>query len=107
MLGASGDMLLRPFFGGWSLMLEGEQIGIVMDTVYAKVRPADRATWRQSGSLPFSYEAKGRTVTVEAYWSLPADAFDNPELLRELLTESRLPATPCHVATTLSAECDR
>ncbi|BCY09363.1 TfoX/Sxy family protein [Actinoplanes sp. L3-i22] len=88
LLGPSSDVDLAPFFGGWSLRHEGRQIGIVMDTAYAKVDLADRETWHDNGSVPFRYTARGRTVTVEAYWSVPADALDDPDLLRDLLLGS-------------------
>ena len=85
LLGPSSDVGLAPFFGGWSLRREGKQIGIVMDTAYAKVGLAHRDSWHDNGSVPFRYTARGRTVTVEAYWSVPAGALDDPNLLRDLL----------------------
>ena len=95
LLGPSSGVDLAPFFGGWSLRRDGKQIGIVMDTAYAKVDLAHRDTWHDNGSTPFRYTARGRTVTVEAYWSVPADAIDDPNLLRDLLLgtnhESSLP----------------
>lgn len=86
LLGPDSGVRLRRFFGGWSLLRAGQQIGIVMDTVYAKVDTARRAHWRESGSRPFSYQANGRTVQVEAYWSVPEGALDDPDLLRRLLS---------------------
>jgi len=88
LLGPSSGVELARFFGGWSFKRAGVQLGIVMDTVYAKVPPADRESWRAAGSTPFAYMARGRTVTVEAYWSVPADALDDPDLLRQLLLGS-------------------
>ncbi|GAA4588653.1 DNA transformation protein [Actinoplanes octamycinicus] len=85
LLGPSAAVVLAPFFGGWSLRRGGEQIGIVMDSAYARVDPAHRDAWDAAGSTPFRYAARGRTITVEAYWSLPADALDDPDRLRELL----------------------
>jgi TfoX/Sxy family transcriptional regulator of competence genes len=85
LLGPSSGVDLAPFFGGWSLRRDGEQIGIVMDTAYAKVDLAHRDTWHATGSTPFRYTARGRTVTVEAYWSVPAGALDDPDLLRDVL----------------------
>ncbi|GAA4959335.1 TfoX/Sxy family protein [Actinoplanes utahensis] len=94
-LGPSSGVDLAPFFGGWSLRHDGEQIGIVMDTVYAKVHLADRERWHAAGSVPFRYTARGRTVTVEAYWSVPAGALDDPDLLSDLfLGTDHGPSTP-------------
>ncbi|MEU4626351.1 TfoX/Sxy family protein [Actinoplanes sp. NPDC023801] len=85
LLGPRPDVDLVPFFGGWSLRHEGKQIGIVMDTAYAKVDSAHRDNWHDNGSVPFRYTARGRTITVEAYWSVPADALEDSNLLRDLL----------------------
>jgi DNA transformation protein and related proteins len=90
LLGPDSGIGLRRFFGGWSLVRDGVQIAIVMDTLYVKVDEAGRARWRDSGSRPFSYRANGRTVLVQAYWSVPDEALDDRGLLRALLT----PATP-------------
>ncbi|MBG0831472.1 TfoX/Sxy family protein [Planomonospora sp. ID67723] len=94
LLGSSSGVDLACFFGGWSLRRDGKQIGIVMDTVYAKVDPAHRDAWHATGSTPFRYTARGRMITVEAYWSLPADALDDPDLLRDLLTTDGGPTMP-------------
>lgn len=87
LLGPDSGVTLRRFFGGWSLIHTGRQVGIVMDTVYAKVPQANRSGWRNAGSAPFQYRANGRTVTVQAYWTVPADALDDGTLLRALLLD--------------------
>jgi DNA transformation protein len=91
MLGDDSGVSLGRFFGGWSILRGGQQIAIVMDTVYAKVPAPQRERWQAAGSRCFQYQAKGRGVTVEAYWSLPDDALDNPAELRRLLLESGQP----------------
>jgi DNA transformation protein len=91
LLGPTSGVELRRFFGGWSLIHAGTQIGIVMDTVYAKVDEPLRGHWRDEGCHPFRYESRGRTVTVEAYWTVPPDALDNAELLRHLLLDPTHP----------------
>jgi TfoX/Sxy family transcriptional regulator of competence genes len=96
LLGPRSDVGLAPFFGGWSLRHRGRQVGIVMDTVYAKVDLAHRDTWHDNGSVPFRYTARGRRVTVEAYWSVPAGALDDPDRLRDLFcgTDHDSPPVP-------------
>jgi TfoX/Sxy family transcriptional regulator of competence genes len=91
LLGPGCGIGLRRFFGGWSLTRNGRQIAIMMDTLYVKVDPAGRARWRDAGSHPFSYRVNNRTVLVEAYWSVPDDALDEPELLRTLLASGSAP----------------
>jgi DNA transformation protein len=85
---------LRRFFGGWSITRDGQQLAIIMDTVYAKVPASQRAQWRAAGSRPFQYQAKDRTMMVEAYWSLPDDALDNPAELQRILLRAGHPRHP-------------
>ena len=93
LLGDDSGASLRRFFGGWPVIRDGRQLAIVMDTVYAKVPAQDRERWRAAGSRPFQYQAKGKTVVVEAYWSLPDGALDNPAELQRALPHARHPAT--------------
>ncbi len=74
-------------------MRGGQQLAIIMDTVYAKVPAPDREQWRAAGRRPFQYQAKGKTVVIEAYWSLPDDALDNPAELQRALLHAGHPAT--------------
>lgn len=91
LLGPDSGMALRRFFGGWSLVHAGTQVGIVMDTVYVKVDRSARQRWRDRGATPFRYRTGARTVTVEAYWSVPPEALDDGALLRRLLLNCSQP----------------
>lgn len=92
LLGDDSGASLRRFFGGWSIIRDGRQFAIVMDTIYAKVPAQDRERWRAAGSRPFQYQARGKTVVVEAYWSLPDGALDNPAEFQRALPHARHPA---------------
>jgi len=76
-----GRVDVRRFFGGWSLHLDGTQIAIVMDTLYLRADEdlADRL--RAAGGAPFTYVARGRTVTVGRYVSVPECDLDDHERL--------------------------
>jgi DNA transformation protein and related proteins len=91
--GGDCGVSLRRFFGGWSIICGGRQLAIIMDTVYARVPEPDREQWRAAGSRPFQYQAKGKTVVVKAYWSLPDSALDNPAELQRALLHAEHPAT--------------
>lgn len=93
LLGPASGASLRRFFGGWAVTRDGRQLAIVMDTVYAKVSARDREQWRSAGSRSFQYQAKGKTVVVEAYWSLPDDALDDPAELQRILLSAGHPTT--------------
>jgi len=95
MLGPVIGLELGRFFGGWSLLVLGTQIGMVMDTVYAKVPPTLRDAWRDGGHHPFSYaRTDGKRIVVEAYWALPDSILDDPQSLRSVLLEGTVPAQP-------------
>lgn len=80
------------FFGGWSLLVLGTQIGMVMDTVYAKVPAGSRDAWRDRGHHPFSdARADGRVIVVDAYWALPDSILDDAEALRAVLLDGEVP----------------
>jgi DNA transformation protein len=91
LLGDDSGVSLRRFFGGWSLIRGGQQLAVIMDTVYAKVPASQRERWRAAGSRPFQYQAKDKTVVVRAYWSLPDGALDDPAELRRILLHAGHP----------------
>ena len=43
----------------------------------------NRAAYQAEGLEPFSYEAKGRTVEIGAYWRVPERLFDDPDEMVE------------------------
>ena len=91
-----GGMTLRRFFGGWALCHAGQQVAMVMDTLYVKVPEGERPAWEKAGSRPFSYQAAGRTVTVRAYYSVPDDTLDDRDALTDLVRRAiqGLPGEP-------------
>jgi len=66
-LEAVGPIEIKRFFGGWSLRSRGEQFAIVMDTLYLRVGGDLRASLERAGGRPFTYQAKGKTVSVGRY----------------------------------------
>ena len=73
------DLDCRRWFGGWSLLRDGRQIAMVMDTLYVKVSDDLREHLDMApDSHPFHYQrSDGRLVVVDAYRSIPADMIDN------------------------------
>lgn len=82
-------LTLGRFFGGWEFRSQEIQFAIVMDELYFRVDDGLRARLRRQGSRPFRYRGKqGRMVTVERYYSVPADVIDDPDSLSKLAAEA-------------------
>jgi DNA transformation protein len=77
-----GHVTSRRMFSGAGLYCDGVIFALVLrDILYFKVDDANRAAYEAEGLEPFSYEAKGRTVTVGAYWRPPERLLDDPDEL--------------------------
>ncbi len=93
LLGPVIGLEVERFFGGWAFVVLGTHIGMVLDTVYARVPKERRDAWRDAGHRPFSYERKdGRTVRVEAYWALPDAILDDARAVQRVLLDGDVPA---------------
>lgn len=76
-----GDRALRTrrMFGGHGLYRDGLMFAIIIrDRLYFKTDDVNRCSFEERGLLPFSYESRGKTVTIR-YYEAPADVFDDSE----------------------------
>jgi DNA transformation protein len=75
-----GHVTTRRMFSGAGVYCDGVIFALVLrDTLFFKVDDGNRAAYRAEGLETFSYQAKGRTVTVGAYWQVPERLFDDPD----------------------------
>ena len=73
---------LKKMFGGISVYVEGLIVAIAIDgAVYMKADTETKPQFQAAGLTPFSYEAKGKTATMN-YWALPEEAYEDPDSLR-------------------------
>lgn len=83
MLAPWAPTVARKMFGGFGLYRGGLMFAIVADdALYLKVDNHNRADYEAAGCEPFTYEAKGRRVTL-SYWQAPAEALDDETTLGE------------------------
>lgn len=74
---------VRRMFGGHGIYDGATMFALEVDgELYLKVDEQSRPLFAAAGSGPFLYLRKGREVEL-SYWRLPAEAFDDPGLLRE------------------------
>jgi DNA transformation protein len=68
-------------FGGWGLWAGDVFVALVLnDQLYLKTRPETTEAFAAAGCQPFTYSAKGRTVSI-GFWSAPAEAMESPALM--------------------------
>lgn len=75
-----GHVTTRRMFSGAGIYCDGVIFALVLrDTLFFKVDDGNRAAYEAEGLGPFTYEAKGRTVQVGAYWCIPERLFDDAD----------------------------
>ena len=78
-----GEARGRRMFGGYGVYLEGLIIGLIaFDSIFLKVDDQNRPDFEAAGAAPFRYDTRNGTITVNAYWEVPADVLDDSEQLR-------------------------
>jgi DNA transformation protein len=79
-----GHVTTRRMFSGAGLYCDGVIFALILrGALYFKVDDVDRAAYEAEGLVPFSYEAKGRTVEIGSYWRVPERLFDDPDEMVE------------------------
>jgi DNA transformation protein len=51
-------------------------------SIYFKVGTTQRRQYEESGSHPFTYQAKGKTIAL-SYWQVPEDVVEDTESLMQ------------------------
>jgi DNA transformation protein len=75
-----GGIGFRRMFSGAGIYCDGVIFGLILGgTLHFKVDDGNRAGYQAEGMAPFSYQAKGKTRQVGAYWRVPERLFDEPE----------------------------
>ena len=75
-----GRITARRMFSGAGLYCDGVIFALILrDTLYFKADDGNRHTYEAEGLQPFTYEARGKTVRVGAYWQIPERLFDEPD----------------------------
>ena len=78
-----GPVNPRRMFGGLGVFHNGVMIALVADgQLFMKVDDQTVSLFEDAGSSPFVYSGKGKPVQM-SYWSLPEDAYDDPDMMRE------------------------
>jgi DNA transformation protein len=75
-----GSITLKRMFSGAGVYCDGVIFGLILrDTLHFKVDDRNRALYEAEGMTPFSYDARGKTVQLGAYWRVPERLLDEPD----------------------------
>jgi len=75
-----GHVTMRRMFSGAGIYCDGVIFALLpRDTLHFRVDDTNRAAFQAEGSEPFTYQAKGRTMTIGSYWRVPERLFDDPD----------------------------
>ena len=75
-----GPITARRMFSGAGLYCDGIIFALLLrDALHFKVDDANRAAYEAEGMQPFTYQARGKPVRMEAYWRVPERLLDDPD----------------------------
>ncbi len=90
----TGPIQIRRMFGGLGIYRDGRMIAITADGgLWMKTDTESRRAFEAAGSRPFSFAKSDGSVTVLSYWSLPEEAFDDPDAMRDWVRLAEAAAT--------------
>lgn len=77
-----GRPRVRAMFGGYGVYLDDCIFAIIVDDrLYFKVDSSTRGEFEAKGLSPFTYIARGKSVTMQ-YFEAPPEVFEEPEAMR-------------------------
>ncbi|MFC3717417.1 TfoX/Sxy family protein [Luteimonas soli] len=86
LLAPLGDAQAKRMFGVRGVYLDGLMVALVADgQVYLKADAENLPAFEATGSLPYAFRSKQRTIT-SSYWSVPAEALDSSRSLEPWIT---------------------
>ncbi len=73
---------IRAMFGGCGIYQDDCMFALIADDrLYFKADATTRAEFEEKGSSPFTYVARGKSVTLQ-YFEAPPDVFEEQEAMR-------------------------
>lgn len=79
-----GPVSVRRMFSGYGISVDGTNFALALrGGIYFRADNQTIPRFQEEGSKPFSYDARGKVVTVGSYWQLPDRLYDDPEELAQ------------------------
>ncbi len=78
-----GGVRVKSMFGGFGIYLDDLMFAIIVkDSLYFKADATTSGDFTALGLQPFSYSARGKTVTMQ-YYEAPPEVFESPPAMSE------------------------
>jgi DNA transformation protein len=78
-----GPVTIKRMFGGKGVYHKGEIIAVeVHGDLLLKADAVSGPAFEAAGATQWAYEGKKGQAVKMPYWSIPADAFDDPDIMR-------------------------
>jgi DNA transformation protein len=82
MFSALGHVTIRPMFGGKGVYCQGHIIAVEFHgDILLKADDVSAPAVAAAGATRWAYEGKTGKAVNMPYWSIPADAFDDPDAM--------------------------
>ena len=79
-----GPVVIKRLFGGKGVYYRGLIVGAVMgDEIMLKADVETAPQFLAAGATQWTYEFRRGKIIRMPYWTLPVEAFDDPELLAD------------------------
>jgi DNA transformation protein len=82
MFAALGPVTIKPMFGGKGVYYQGHIIAVdFQGDILLKADAVSAPAYAAAGASQWAYEGKTGQPVKMPYWSIPADAFDDPDIM--------------------------
>jgi DNA transformation protein len=82
MFSGLGHVTIKRMFGGKGVYHQGRIIGLdLRDEMLLKADAVSAPAFEAAGARRWSYEGRGGKPVMMPYWSIPDDAFDDPDVM--------------------------
>jgi DNA transformation protein len=79
-----GPVTIKRMFGGKGIYFQGAIVALeVDDEILLKADEVSAPAFKAAGCRRWSYAREGKKSVDMPYWSIPEDAFDDPEIMTE------------------------
>ncbi|MEK1850605.1 MAG: TfoX/Sxy family protein [Phyllobacterium sp.] len=79
-----GPVTIKRMFGGKAIYFQGLIVALeVQNEILLKADEVSAPAFEAAGSRQWRYERKSRKPVDMPYWSIPDDAFDDPDIMTE------------------------